>query len=57
MEVEKLQINASYHWRPKTYMETAREQRRPRMKIAKHKGPSTNDVMGKDGKENEGGIK
>ena len=40
--------------RPMLDMKTAGEQRRPRTKIAKHKGPNTNDVTDKNDKENEG---
>ena len=53
-EVEKLQIGTNYHMRPMTDMTTTLEQRRPKSKIAKYKGPSTNDVIDKEGKEDEG---
>jgi hypothetical protein len=38
-------------------MGTTGEQRMPRTKIAKHKGPITNDVTGKDDKKDEVGKK
>lgn len=51
MEVEKLQISANYQRRPKIDMGTSREQRRLRIRIAKHKGPITNNVTDKEGKK------
>lgn len=51
-KMEMLQINTDYYRRPKTNIGTAWQQRKPRMKIAKHKEPNINDGTCKEGKDN-----
>lgn len=53
--MEKFQTGTSYHKKPKIYIGTVGEKKRPTTKIEKYKGSSTNDVTDEEGKKDEGG--